>query len=124
MDQGLENPFLPLFHSIESLNFTVETGIASGMSLYIEIMTNYPAVVTLREAILGDVALSDWILERIKWIVNQDFDKRYENPYDNALATYLYILNEDTTDEIFAEAWGLVKDVQKLHWPRWLNGYC
>ena len=107
-----------IFDEIESNQFSAELNLASGYKMFLDIMNKNATFNLLCSMVSGTGLFNggcDAILERIKEIVNADFDKKYENPYDVALATYvLVLLKVDRKSGICAAQ--LISDEHQTWW--------
>jgi len=78
---------------IEGHEFAVELGIASTKNLYRELLAAHDLVASLVREIARERSLASKILNRIRLIAAINHDPLYANPYDSALAAYLWSLN-------------------------------
>lgn len=109
-----------LFRDIESHEFAVELGIASTRELYRELLASHPHVLELIEAMAARRQVGAEILERINSISAIEHDPNYANPYDAALAAYLWCLNSHwvSSPEVARFAANQVLKVNDLWWSR------
>lgn len=92
-----------LFDKIESSEFDTEISVSSVLYLTIKIISSTPAVLELQAT--GD---SEAICERISILANREIDVTYLNPWDVALAAYLWIVGDT--------AHHLIDDTPNLFW--------
>jgi hypothetical protein len=74
---------------VESVDFSVRVGVASGLDTFTKVIADDTAVKALldREFRLR-------IAERVLELSREPFDDKYENPNDFAVATYLWVLQQ------------------------------
>lgn len=82
--------FDKIFVEIESDQFSAQLGLASGFKMFHNIMKNNETFNLLCLIISNNGC--EVVIDRIKEIIKTDFDHKYENPYDTALATYILAL--------------------------------
>lgn len=82
------------FDEIESNEFSALANLASGFHTFYRIITQHEKVKMLYEEDLDNIS------SRLEQVLLREFDKKYENPWDAAIAIYLIILNERKYSEI------------------------
>lgn len=109
------------FSEIESTKFCVEAGIANNLRQFEEVVRNsHPFIflcMNIRDGGQGRAHGPDLVLERIKQLINTDFDHKYENPHDTALATYVMALDLEDHDAGMCAA-QMLNDVKQIWWTR------
>ena len=104
------------FEEIESLEFNVQAEVASGFKLFEQIIKDSIPFKFLCLSIRANNE-SQLVLERIEYLINAEFDYKYRNPYDVALATYAMALDqEDHNVGLYAAQ--LLNDVRQIWWTR------
>lgn len=78
-----------LFRYVESIDFEMTLGFASGLSVFKSICNNNENYNKLKEAVTWDQ-----LEERILWLAQVPHDSKYGHPYDHAIAAYLLIYKD------------------------------
>jgi hypothetical protein len=105
-----------LFTAIESPRFSAEMNVVSGFGSFMRALSSHPQVRQLGEALDSPKALGD-LFNRLLEVMGREFDTRYENPWDVALATYLLLLStRSTTLTLLAAA--KIKECPQGWWAR------
>ena len=78
---------------IESVSFAARANIASDLNTFLEVITAHPAVESLQKRLRVKSDIDD-LVKLMLHLCNLTIDKRYENPWDSALATYAWILTK------------------------------
>ena len=109
-----------MLREIESHDFAVSLGIAGTERLFEELLATHSKVVTLLEEISNDPSLVSILINRIRSIQQLNHDPTYTNPYDTALAVYLWVLNFGAVDqpELARFAASEVLKINDLWWAR------
>ena len=76
---------------IESCSFAARANIALDLNTFLEVITRHPAVESLWKRLRAKSDI-DCLVKMMQHLCNLNFDLRYENPWDSALATYAWIL--------------------------------
>lgn len=109
------------FAEFESVEFATQVNIASGFQMFEEIVKESPYWYTfLRELKQRGLGLShgpELVLNRIKHLLNTDFDHTYENPYDTAFAVYVMALDSEDHEAGMCAA-QMLNDVKQLWWTK------
>ena len=80
--------------SIESQEFSIRTQIASGLDVFLDVITTDSSVLSLKERLNDEIDLADQLVLRIRELINLHFDEQYVNPHDVAVATYGWLVGE------------------------------
>lgn len=104
-----------LFQRIETIQFLVELGVASGLSTFIDILTSNAEFIALQKVAEERPNL---IIERMLLNATYSFDHRYENPYDTAAATYYYALFLSSIPFYSAKAKRIIGYMDNTFWSR------
>lgn len=81
-----------VFAAIESQDFASRVQVESGLNRILRRISRTQPAALLASASKG-VPLAQGVLRRAMQLADQAVDIRYENPYDVALTTYLWVLN-------------------------------
>ncbi len=106
-----------MFSRIESTDFAVHAGLASGASTFVEAISQDPAFIQLSEEARQNPYVPDAICQRIQFLTDYKIDYRYENPHDTALATYAWLLYENAP-KIAKVAAVLLTEARQVWWAR------
>jgi hypothetical protein len=90
-----------LFSGIESRRFAALVNVASNLKTFLRALDAQPEVQNLAAAMASSEVQSA-VLARVTELAGKDFDQAYENPWDSALAAYVWLLN--TADPQMAAA--------------------
>jgi hypothetical protein len=103
------------FIEIESMEFAAQVNLVSGFKMFEELATRNICYIMLVVAIreLGP----ELLFQRIKELVVSEFDYKYENPYDTALAVYIMALNE-INHSAAGHAAQISNDAKQIWWTR------
>jgi len=82
-----------LMRQIESDSYAIRLGVASGKSIFMDLLEESPELGELLRFLRSDVKAPSNVLNRIRAISAISIDYRYENPYDIALAAYVFSLH-------------------------------
>jgi hypothetical protein len=85
--------FGDLRSQLESPEFAAIVGIASTPRGFITMLRRQPAFQSLVDCLTEDFELRSAVVSRIDALASQEVDTRYLNPWDTALASYLYALS-------------------------------
>jgi hypothetical protein len=81
-----------IFQIIESTAFEARLGIASGFTLFEKILKDEPAIQVLLEVPAEKI---HFVHSRLLSLVVKEYNNRiYSNPYDTAMAAYLWVLSK------------------------------
>jgi len=86
-----------LLKYIESIEFSVEVGLASGISLYKRYLDENPKVQELK-GLCKERSIAVFLLGHMLDLVTRKFDPQYRNPLEDAMVTYLYCITSARTD--------------------------
>ena len=100
------------FTEFESVDFSALVNIASGFNMFDEIVTKNPRYIEF----LGELQ-SELVINRIEQLINTEYDHKYENPYDAALAVYVMALDR-TSHQSGMYAAQMLNDVKQLWWTK------
>jgi hypothetical protein len=103
---------------LESINFGAILSIASTPSGFVAMMKRQPEYRQLVKATEEDFEVKSALIKRIGSLVSQAIDERYINPWDTALATYIYALCASDPDTAFLAA-RLVRDAPNVFWAQY-----
>jgi hypothetical protein len=104
-------------NDIESLDFAVRLNLASGLKRFIQLLRNEPSVKLLINVINKDTSLKTAVLKRVKDLSGRDFDERYENPSDTAVAAYVWLLGL-MDPEAWKSAAAIAASMPQTWWAR------
>jgi hypothetical protein len=80
-----------LFETIESHRFSAAVNVVSGYRAFVRAVGLQPEVQRLRQATAGGDG--PWpVFDRLVWLLIREADEPYENPWDAAVAVYLWLL--------------------------------
>jgi hypothetical protein len=105
---------------IESLPFDVHLNLASGLTHFIQILLEEPAI----KALLTETQRPDLrslVLGRIRELASAKFDDSYGHPHDTALAAYTWIFRIMAWDEAEGVA-EFLYHVPNTWWARKVSG--
>ncbi len=85
-----------VFQKIESHDFAAELNLALNLSSLFKIAEEQESVQNLK-FLINDLKNSSIILLRIKELIEEKVDLRYENPYDTAVTIYTWALFSEHT---------------------------
>lgn len=109
------------FEFIESKEYAAELSSASGYEMFVDLMEKNLTYNHFRSAIrykgMGFANGCDIVIRRIKHILEQNVDCKYENPYDTALATYVRALESEDHDAGMCAA-QMINDAKQIWWAR------
>jgi hypothetical protein len=77
---------------VEGASLAVRTSLASGKSLFVDILSGSPEFGALADFVSSGRQAWTVVVNRIRELVETRFDDRYENPWDVALSAYLLAL--------------------------------
>jgi hypothetical protein len=83
-----------LFETIENIQFSVMANLASGLSVFVKILTKDPSVIKLSEKMTDDQSRQT-VFDRAVSLINSPSDLSVEHPSDVAVATYFFLLKHD-----------------------------
>ena len=111
-----------LFEKVESLHFSARVNLASDTKAFIRLASTQPEFLQLREG-MDDESSRRRVVDRALFLSRQPFDIKYENPYDAAVATYLFALS--MSDEMLAHevVKGIVSNNTGWWWAWKLSEY-
>lgn len=78
--------------TVESLEFSAQVNLASGLATALEILRDHASVKTLGNYVRRDLERVREILARVQVLATEPTELRYERPGDVALATYVFAL--------------------------------
>jgi hypothetical protein len=108
-----------LLERVESAEFAAQLGVASTLGTFIRGLLLQAEVRELRAAISGHPAHQQLLLARVDSLAGRETDVRYENPWDIALATYVWVLME--TDQVLGRLAGAaISEGRNLWWARYI----
>jgi hypothetical protein len=103
-----------LFSAIESHRFSALVNVASNLKTFLRALDAQPEVRSLAGAMASPEVRSA-VLARVAELAAKDFDQGYENPWDSALAAYLWLLS--TADpEMAAAAAARIRACSRCWW--------
>jgi hypothetical protein len=109
------------FKEFESIEFAAKVNIASGFQMFQEIVNKditYNFFITnIRNGGMGFANGPEIVLRRIDELINTEFDNKYENPYDVALAVYAMALEQDSHEAGMCAA-QMLNDAKQIWWTR------
>ena len=79
---------------IESISFSARTNIASDLNTFLAVITTDAAVKSLQDRLHNDPSLIDHLVKVMRHLIGLEFDAKYENPCDSAVATYGWIITK------------------------------
>lgn len=88
-----DEKLLALFLNIESIQFSVELGVCSGLTSFLRAMEVHSHFLPLQEVARTQ---PEKIVERLAYVAVLSFDHAFENPYDTAAAAYFWALHTQT----------------------------
>jgi len=103
------------FREIESSEFSAQMNIASGFKMFEELVTRnvwYVMLMSLTRELGPEI-----LFKRIEELAASEFDHKYENPSDTALAAYVLILDEISHSAALSAA-QILNDVKQLWWTK------
>lgn len=106
------------FFDIESEEFAARVNIASSLSVFIEALSEDPAIINLVEYIRENLFYPLNVLNRIKTLIGIDVDYRYANPHDTALAAYAWAFRIASIPEAASIAAELLVGARQIWWAR------
>lgn len=86
-----------LLKYIESIEFSVEVGLAAGVILYKRYLDENPKVQELKD-LCKERAIAVFLLGHMLDLVTRKFDPQYRNPFEDAMVTYLYCITSAYPD--------------------------
>ncbi len=86
-----------LLKYVESVEFSVEVNLASGISLYKRNLDENPKVQELKE-LCKDREIAIFLLGHMLSLATRKYDPQYRNPLEDAMVTYLYCITSARTD--------------------------
>ena len=107
-----------VFQQIESYEFAARINIASSRKIFLLALSTDPAFHKLAEMIREAADSSDRVLKRIKSLTEMQFDYRYENPFDAALAAYAWALAKESIPSHARIAAELLISARQTWWAR------
>ena len=110
------NELNELFKYIESDLFSANVNLASDLRTFLKLVRGQPEVEALRRVIKSQEARLH-LLRRVCSLAGLEADVRYENPYDSALATYLWSLAL-VDHELACHAAEVIRRVPLCWWAR------
>lgn len=109
------------FKEFESNEFSAKVNIASGFRMFEEIIkkdTSFNFFVSaIHDRGMGFANGPEIVLRRIDELINTEFDHKYENPYDTALAVYAMALEHDNHEAGMCAA-QMLNDAKQIWWTR------
>jgi len=81
-----------LFNGIESHRFSALVNVASNLKTFLRALDAQPEIRQLAVAMSSPEVRAS-VLVRVTELAGKDFDPDYENPWDSALAAYLWLLS-------------------------------
>lgn len=112
--RGVQLMLKEIITHVESIDYTVRCGLASGCGVLRDIISSDPQVKLLVE-LCKDRAVAVFILGHMLDLSLRKFDEKYANPLDMAMVTYLYALTTARTD-LHAPAILVAKRLKNAHW--------
>lgn len=104
---------------IESSPMVIRLNVVSGLKTFLLAMQSENAVCDLRQ-MLGSKEKQELVLSRLVELSRQRIDRRYENPWDTALAIYLWLLSSAQKD-LLALAAEIVAQAPQCWWAKKLS---
>ena len=99
---------------IEGLEFAAYVGIASSLKVFLRQVASNDAVRSLL-AQMDESETRDAVLGRLLELTKVEADEGFEHPADAALATYLWLLAEKSTDRV-QQAADAIRMAKMVHW--------
>lgn len=79
----------------ESLRFDVEINVVSSLSAFLKVLEDDPVYHLLRKE-MAHPCNRQWLLARLKKLMEEDIDPQYAHPKDTAMTVYIHcILHHD-----------------------------
>lgn len=105
-----------IFTEIESIEYSCRLGIASGLSVFKNLMSRQMVYQDLKSMIdMEEPGVLEAVTTRALQVSKIPFNPRYEHPGDHALATYLFLLGNkiDTriTENMKISSWWWANEV-------------
>jgi hypothetical protein len=108
---------------IESMDFAVHAGLASGCSVLKRFFEEDPQVQKLTDLCHDSRELAVFLLGHMLLLTTLKFDEKYSNPHDHAMAAYLHILTTSRND-ITLPAVNTARRLRNAFWPeRYIKSY-
>jgi hypothetical protein len=104
-----------IFVELESPAFASKLELANDLPMFFEALRAEPCISRLVKQASADAAVAQEILRRIASLLRTSVDVRYRNPYDSAVAAYVWILAE-TYPSLSRLAANAVVSTGKLWW--------
>lgn len=86
-----------LLKYVESVEFSVEVGLAAGVSLYKRYLDENPKVQELKE-LCKEREIAVFLLGHMLSLATRKYDPQYRNPLEDAMVTYLYCITTARND--------------------------
>jgi hypothetical protein len=102
---------------MESIDFAGRLSIASTPSGFVAVLGQQPEFHALVEAVNEDFEMKSTLVSRIDSLSRQSVDIRYLNPWDTALASYVYALKV-TDPNVANVAACVVHEAPNILWAR------
>src|SRR5271166_4276588 len=106
-----------LFAKIESPEFDAHVNVASTQRVFLAVLKTSPAYQELFLYLRRNAEASQVIFSRVKGLVALQFDPRYANPNDSAVAAYLWALAQ-THPEFGRMTAEVVLNARQIWWAR------
>ena len=110
-----------LINIIESHKFAAEINIASNFNMLLDILQKHEIVNQL-DRIISLQENCNRVIYRIEELSEKEIDIRYENPWDTALAVYLWVLNSKFR-HIAKDLASLTLTIQQCWWANKISRY-
>jgi hypothetical protein len=108
---------------IESIEFTVTCGLASGIDMLRKILDETPQIQELIEYCKKDRAVSVFIIGHMLALAIKSIDEKYTNPSDISLVAYLHCI-VNSKPELTKSAIAACKPAVNTFWPnRYISAY-
>ncbi len=75
----------------ESLRFNVEINVVSSLSAFLKVLENDPIYWLLRKETVH-ACNRQWLLARLKKLMEEDIDPQYAHPRDTAMTVYMHCI--------------------------------
>lgn len=80
-----------MFEAIESLRYSARVNLASNVKTFIRLVLNQPEYISLSAAVV-DRSDRVQVVDRIRFLASQPYERMHENPHDSAVASYAQLL--------------------------------
>lgn len=108
---------------IESMDFAVHAGLASGTAVLKSFFEQDSQVKTLTKLCKNSREVAVFVLGHMLLLTTRKFDEKYANPYDYAITAYLHCLTTGRSD-LTQPAINTALRLRKAFWPKqYINNF-